>query len=676
MQTTGKVTKRKQMVRRESSSTEKSTTEQPTKEQPPLTGGQVITKRGSAELIMPYPIPPLPWTPKEPTIKLKKLPGVLSSFAGEKPENIYQIESPQKRQGIGFNAIAWRDQNGSKLYLENLKAEGTIYPGLSVTLYPNVQRLGKMCRWQNSLPDTIFVKSAGGRVVRMAAKKMVLRLLDPYQKSLKPPNKPILKETKTDLSVGGEFVITFSVKGITQIQPIMRLVDFMNEYSKSISDKAALTLKNPMSDYEEKLRAGFVNGFRVEDVDAWKKKKGAKQATGMLEAITTAANTLEGNLRSMINHKEEFQLTKDGVAALDSLLGQVTSAIADGFRNEFDTRRWQQWLMPNTLTEDKLVPGTRTQIGEGAQGPVFKYELDPELKRGPVILKYDSNGLNEDAIGAGIPLVNAQQSVRAVAAFNISQKLNLSVIPQTEFFVGTDDNGRPKLGQAMEVVNGPVGQRKDAATGEPVPVDIDYGNHVVQKGLSDLQVFDYIIGHADRNAGNWIYEKDNTGSITGVKGIDNDDTFGQDWSPGSSAIARPLGGFISKTPGIPPIVDISMALSILKANFNTDIQPLLAGLSDEEIAKAAERFDQVQQQVESRVMNGKIASIAPTGDEGVQAKLEALRKLTGANLSQTLRWGNLGIADTHTETNSYLGFQIAQKEKFGVAPENGDVGLV
>ena len=68
--------------------------------------------------------------------------------------------------------------------------------------------------------------------------------------------------------------------------------------------------------------------------------------------------------------------------------------------------------------------------------------------------------LNGDARNAGIPVVNPQQSVRAVAAFKISEHLNLGIIPRTEFFVGTDEDGRPKLGQAMDVVNGPVGQSK------------------------------------------------------------------------------------------------------------------------------------------------------------------------------------------------------------------------
>src|SRR5207249_2268168 len=133
-----------------------------------------------------------------------------------------------------------------------------------------------------------------------------------------------------------------------------------------------------------------------------------KQARDMLQAIEDAANTLKVNLEAMIEKKKEIQLTKGVLAALDSLLEQVKSASADGFKNELDNQRWKRWLpdKPGTekpLTEDQIVPGTRTQIGVGAQGPVFKCQLDPELGRSPVVLKYDSNGLNGDAITAGIP---------------------------------------------------------------------------------------------------------------------------------------------------------------------------------------------------------------------------------------------------------------------------------
>ena len=129
-------------------------------------------------------------------------------------------------------------------------------------------------------------------------------------------------------------------------------------------------------------------------------------------------------------------------------------------------------------------------------------------------------------------------------------------------------------------------------------------------------------------------------------------------------------------------MDISTALSILNADFNKDIRPLLAGLSDEEKNKAAERFDQVQGEVGQRVMAGKIASM---GDVGDQAKLWQLRNkvtFTGPIMPDILRWGSQGIAGDHTMQNSYLGLQLTQRNALaqqfgvGVVPESGDVGFV
>jgi hypothetical protein len=714
-------------------------------------------------------LPTLPAAPKmaklEPFRLRKELPVFFLSIwevvgrnpVGPSPENIFQIESPVK-------ATAWQDQKSSKLYLENLDQLGSADPELKGTLNSSVRSLGLMSKYPNPnpnpLPDTIYVTSEDDSNQRMAAKKMVLGLLDFY----KLPNKPILKETLTSTFDVKQSAIEFSVKNIPQIKPIMTKVALDLSKPRKLSPawlnspaeriyQAKFEADGALRTYQTRLNEGVVNGFRVEEVDP----------TGeMFQEIGKAAENLKNTIAKTITTIEGTDPASLDLATLKTLQKQVVSAIDNRFKNELDTRRWQQWLTdkPETekpRTEDQIVPGTKTQIGSGAQGPVFKYELDPALGRSPVVLKYDSNGLNGDALTAGIPNSNPQQSVRAVAAFKISEHLNLDVIPRTEVFVGTDANGRPKLGQAMEVVNGAIGQRtaglkddaitqvqaqrlknelgssysyydqkekkwypkipieqKDIQEYEDIvnnpgkhtpesltmaqealrpyvkvngkwyyalnfPVDIDYRDPVVQKGLSDLQVFDYIIGHADRNAGNWIYEKDNTGSITGVKGIDNDDTFGKDWS---SAIPRTLGQFSSKTPGIPPIVDIPTALSILHADFEA-IRPLLAGLSDEEKAKAAERFDQVKQEVEQRVMAGQIAS--SIGDEGVQAKLEELRKLTNMEAQPgILRWGDQGIAGAHTEQNSYLGLQLAQKNRLaqqypesrGVLSESGDVVLV
>ena len=672
---------------------------------------------------------------------LKKPPDVVSSWIGEKPGNFVQLESSGKDNTgniTGFNEIAWREeissklfgpnQYSSKLYLENLNSEGNIKGRFKVT-YPDVKRLANESKWEYYLPDTIVVKSAGGKVTRMAAKQMVLGLLDSYQSDLnqsnwKFPNKPILKETKSDAK-DDQFAIEFSVKGITQLEPIMGLGTYMDQYSHFFSDGLLEALKN----YQYKLRAGVDTGFRVEEVAST--KWGDAAAKKMFQDISDAADDLQKAL------KTEMEGTAGpGLDTLRSMRTQVKSAITDRFKNEFDTRRWQQWraLKPKPLTEEKplteddIVPGTGAKVGKGLQGSVFKYELDLALKKRPVVVKYDSNGLNDNATNAGIPELNPQQSVRAVAAFEMSKQLGLQVIPKTEFFVGTDADGRPKLGQAMEFVTGAIGQRtvgvkniktpnsqneiqafedmvnnpgnqhplevrasRDALhdyvkvddtwyRAQVFPVDINYGDAVVQKGLSDLQVFDYIIGHADRNPGNWIYEKDKNGNIIGVKGIDNDDTFGEKW-----ALKNPNYHFPSergsKTPGIPPIVDISTALSILSADFNQVIKPFLAGLSPDEITKAAVRFARVQQEVRQRVTAGKIASM---GDVD-QAKLLQLRNKVPdmVPMPDIPRWGTQEIADTHTDQNSYLGLQVSVKTYLakqysktgGVLPESGDALL-
>ena len=127
------------------------------------------------------------------------------------------------------------------------------------------------------------------------------------------------------------------------------------------------------------------------------------RARKMFNEIKGAAENLQSTLEAEIaENKKKTKVTggpglatlKESLATLEKLQKQVESAIKDGFKNELDTRRWQQWraLNPKPLTEDVIVPGTGTQIGAGAQGPVFKYELDPALGRRPVVLKYDNNG--------------------------------------------------------------------------------------------------------------------------------------------------------------------------------------------------------------------------------------------------------------------------------------------
>ena len=189
------------------------------------------------------------------------------------------------------------------------------------------------------------------------------------------------------------------------------------------------------------------------------------------------------------------------------------------------------------------------------------------------------------------------------------------------------------------------------------PININYHLEAVQKGLADLQLFDYIIGHADRNPGNWMYVKDGN-TIIGVVGIDNDDTFGQKWKvKGSTGDPKEE----SKTPEVPPVVDLDTAIKILRMNL--DSSNALAGLSPKEIEEARNRLAHVQSAIRDRAKGGFIAALTRVSENERLAQMETLRELVngkgGAPLPALQNWGR-EVTGLHDENNSYLGSQIAQ----------------
>ena len=102
---------------------------------------------------------------------------------------------------------------------------------------------------------------------------------------------------------------------------------------------------------------------------------------------------------------------------------------------------------------------------------------------------------------------------------------------------------------------GQAGQQ--ATTRGPAAVHqwVDYAEPGIQKGLSDLQLFDAISGQVDRHAGN-IYVDAETGTVTG---IDDDRAFGQGQN------ARDVAGQRKEQHyrGLPELVDAATADEIL-----------------------------------------------------------------------------------------------------------------
>jgi len=135
---------------------------------------------------------------------------------------------------------------------------------------------------------------------------------------------------------------------------------------------------------------------------------------------------------------------------------------------------------------------------------------------------------------------------------------------------------------------------------------VDYADPRIQKGLSDLQLFDAISGQVDRHAGN-IYVDAETGTVTG---IDDDRAFGEGQD------ARDVAGRTKNQHyrGLPELVDAATADEILRKDPDDLREELarrdndLSALDDTEIDDAVLRLETVQAYLRDLKAQGKLVT--------------------------------------------------------------------
>lgn len=459
--------------------------------------------------------------------------------------------------------------------------------------------------------------------------------------------------------------------------------------------------------------------------DEWKDvNDSANQLIGAIDDYIKNSGT---NVFSKASRAQKSS-KKDAMAQLKSL---VVAAKNDEFKSELDrlkqTRLATVKQEDGALDESRIIPGTRQVIGDGAQGDVYAATLRlPNNVDFRAALKPDNALVSPEAVAFGVPENNPQQSARAVATYKISHQIGLDVIPRTEFAILSDAEGRPQLGQALGFVRGMVGQLplriraddaalhviqqaqatinnvnsnsdavenaqytlaqwKQDANGyyrefkdDPRVINVAYQNPALQKDLADLQVLDHVVGAADRHPGNFIYVTDDNGRITGVRGIDNDDTFGSRWVALTKVDGRSQG---SKTPRVPPFVDFQTALKILRMN-PAAVANQMKYLSQNEKNATVARLREVQDQVKERVQASVVQQAdndAPTGiasiggAQPVQNEVTELLQLAELDVNSNLRiedWSNQRVFNAHNENNSYLGEIRARAQVQGMATPN------
>jgi hypothetical protein len=149
---------------------------------------------------------------------------------------------------------------------------------------------------------------------------------------------------------------------------------------------------------------------------------------------------------------------------------------------------------------------------------------------------------------------------------------------------------------------------------------VNFQDPRIQKGLSDLQLFDAISGQQDRHAGN-IFINPETGEVSG---IDDDLSFGRGTPVADQAEAR------GKYVGLPALVDQKTAERILALDPTNLPEKLYKRVTDsealtqKEIEDAVLRFDGVRQYLRRLQKEGKLVGQNETswGDATYQQALQ------------------------------------------------------
>lgn len=215
---------------------------------------------------------------------------------------------------------------------------------------------------------------------------------------------------------------------------------------------------------------------------------------------------------------------------------------------------------------------------------------------------------------------------RSVASSSVNKALSMNSLAEEKF--GFDENGKA-IGVSVGV-SGAAILNSDSA--ELEFLDIDYSQDWVQKGLSDLQVQDYITGQIDRHPGN-IFIDPNSKQ---VKGIDNDLAFPL-VDREEMVKAHGIGG---------------TAVSGLPSQIHEDTADKIEALSPTVL----------REQLESLPKIDGVAPLEPAAIDGAVQRLENLQ-----NHVKDLRQQGLLISQFTPET-----YEQAKSAQIAAAP-NGDI---
>lgn len=266
-------------------------------------------------------------------------------------------------------------------------------------------------------------------------------------------------------------------------------------------------------------------------------------------------------------------------------------------------------------------------------------------------LYLDVKGMRDGSVGGDRALLT-----RAVASTTVDQFLQTGVIAEEKF--GIDSNGNP-IGVSIQGDGAGV---TGTYQGKNSILKIDYSDPRIQKGLSDLEVNDYITGQIDRHCGN-IFIDPKSGKVTG---IDNDLAFPE--GDREQAINQEAAKSVA---GLPHTIDKETADRISKLDpeeLRKQLQNLpcpegVSPMSEASIDGAVKRLKALQQGIKEGAVNVVEKFDENTYNAALSRQNDDFKKHSGGKtLAQS------GQSDSKalqlTTPTSYLGAIKVQEKRY------------
>lgn len=377
-------------------------------------------------------------------------------------------------------------------------------------------------------------------------------------------------------------------KNSTAYRPVLDRLDDLNRYldeTELTRDPEGMNVQlDAVLDKMRNLEQAVLHYIRI--------KKNNKKAIYMQNILLPVIR----NVRvTMIAKIKQYQLNPPPINAMPKLY--IIAAGPLHKNTELDDT-----MKTNVSAKGAINKVDFFRLNYSTQG-VFKGDKkkleDPEKIQDPE--KKQSAETEEWMAGfAKINKLDAHMANRNVAMYRLDRLLGGDLIPRTEFAIRRFGS-KTVQGTIMYKVNGEAAghlgndgklvANASQKTGDKSNA-INVQDPVLQRCLSRLQLLDTLAMQVDRHWGNYFIEYDEAGNVIGVKGIDNDLSFGE-----RSETTR-----VASYPGISKFVDKEMADRILALR-PEDLEAALGDLlSENEMAALIQRLANLQQHLQSATL--------------------------------------------------------------------------